>query len=341
MTVSDLPWSKFFWSDWESDEGLRQCSLAAQGLWMRMLCICAKSEPRGFLTIAGNHLDVQGVATAVGKPEAEIAPLMDELDRWGVFSRDRRGRIYSRRMTREANRSNEGRKHAKKRWSQETDKSEKNARPIGVANGPPNGEPTTQKPEARGQIAAAAAREHRSSRPPDGDDVVQTPEARAVCEIVQVDGRTNAGWWMVDGEVAKWLAAGCDLDADILPTIRGVMQRRTQTGQGPPNNPSYFANAVMEAKARRLKPLPDGKRREPAADPGGADVHPGSEVAGELRTWAALVHGLDPKVKARIRADVPAGRAGAPKAEALMAELGIKRSDLGSRTVPENLRRTA
>lgn len=139
------PWGKFFWADWESDEALRQCSLAAQGLWMRMLCICAKGDPYGYVSIAGVALDAAGLSTAVGRPEAEVAPLLAELDRWGVFSRDRKGRIYSRRMLRDEQRAKIGRKHVQKRWSQDADKQAENRRPNRV----PNREPTTQKPEAR------------------------------------------------------------------------------------------------------------------------------------------------------------------------------------------------
>jgi hypothetical protein len=96
--VSGVIWSKFFWSDWESDPALRFCSLAAQGLWMRMLCVAAQSEPIGFVCIAGRPLDVTDLARVTGCSEAEVDVLVSELDRSGVFSRDRKGRIFSRRM---------------------------------------------------------------------------------------------------------------------------------------------------------------------------------------------------------------------------------------------------
>lgn len=139
------PWGKFFWADWESDEALRQCSLAAQGLWMRMLCICAKGDPYGYVSIAGVALDAAGLSTAVGRPEAEVAPLLAELGRWGVFSRDRKGRIYSRRMLRDEQRAQIGRKHVFKRWGQDTEEAEENRRP----NRAPNRVPKTHMPEAR------------------------------------------------------------------------------------------------------------------------------------------------------------------------------------------------
>jgi hypothetical protein len=142
-----LPWSKFFWADWESDEGLRQCSLAAQGLWMRLLCICAKGDPRGYLTVRGEPLDITGIARAIGVPEPEAAHLMAELDHWGVFSRDRKGRIFSRRLVRDEKKSAEGRKFVAKRWKQDPETKDKKPGPNRVVDRAPK----PQMLEARSQ----------------------------------------------------------------------------------------------------------------------------------------------------------------------------------------------
>jgi hypothetical protein len=100
--MSGVLWSKFFWSDHESDPSLRLCSLAAQGLWMRMLCIAAQHDPIGFVCVSGQPLDVTALARMTGSAEAEVAVLMTELSRNGVCSRDRSGRLYSRRMVKDA-----------------------------------------------------------------------------------------------------------------------------------------------------------------------------------------------------------------------------------------------
>lgn len=170
--MADMPWSKFFWADWESDQALRLSSLAAQGLWMRMLCVCARSEPFGYLAINDRPLDSSDVARLAGILPDEAGALMDELDRNGVFSRDRKGRIYSRRLVRDRKRSDEGRKHVKKRWEQPPENSAENPEP----NRPPTRSPKTQKPEARVQ---------NKGSPPDGFDAfwaeclrkVKKPEA--------------------------------------------------------------------------------------------------------------------------------------------------------------------
>ncbi|RWG90257.1 hypothetical protein [Mesorhizobium sp.] len=100
--MSGTTWSKFFWSDWESDPNLRLCSLAAQGLWMRMLCIAAAHEPVGYVAIAGKGLEEAALARLAGCTEMELGCLLAELEQNRVFSRDRHGRIYSRRMIADA-----------------------------------------------------------------------------------------------------------------------------------------------------------------------------------------------------------------------------------------------
>jgi hypothetical protein len=98
-------WGKWFWDDWENDPELRLCSLAAQGLWMRLLCIAAKAEPFGYVLIAGETPTSHELATIVGKSVEEIGLCLGDLERHRVFSRDRKKRIYSRRMVRDRKRA--------------------------------------------------------------------------------------------------------------------------------------------------------------------------------------------------------------------------------------------
>jgi hypothetical protein len=96
------PWSKFFWSDYEADEGLRVCSLAAQGLWMRMLCLMARATPKGELRIAGEPCTTRDLSKLVSEGEETVAALLEELRRRGVFSVTRAGVIFSRRIRKDA-----------------------------------------------------------------------------------------------------------------------------------------------------------------------------------------------------------------------------------------------
>lgn len=95
-------WSKFFWSDWKSDPNLRACSFAARGLWMDMLCIMAMSPEFGMLIAGGEPLDAMGISRQIGGDPREIETLLGELEKRGVFSRNRAGTIYSRRLVKES-----------------------------------------------------------------------------------------------------------------------------------------------------------------------------------------------------------------------------------------------
>ncbi len=96
------PSDTWFYNDWENDEKLKVCTLAAQGLWKRLLCIAARSPERGVVQIGSlNCSRTEGlphIAAAVGHPPQEIAPLIDELVSSGAASVDRKGRVYNRRM---------------------------------------------------------------------------------------------------------------------------------------------------------------------------------------------------------------------------------------------------
>lgn len=114
LRMSGTVWSRFFWSDWESDPNLRLCSLAAQGLWMRMLCIAAAHEPVGYVAIAGKGLDEAALARLAGCVETELGRLLAELEQNRVFSRDRHDRIYSRRMIADARKARAARRNGAK-----------------------------------------------------------------------------------------------------------------------------------------------------------------------------------------------------------------------------------
>ena len=88
----------FFWNDYQGEASLRACSLAAQGLWMRLMCIAALSTKKGYVLVNGQKPSIGILARIVGCGPAELQKLGQELEANGVFSRDRDGVIYCRRM---------------------------------------------------------------------------------------------------------------------------------------------------------------------------------------------------------------------------------------------------
>jgi hypothetical protein len=101
MSRRDHPWSKFWWEDYERDDGLALCGLAAQGLWMRMLCKMHAADPMGYLTVNGAPVSCETLAKLVSIRRERCAKLLSELEENGVFSRDESGVIFCRRMVRE------------------------------------------------------------------------------------------------------------------------------------------------------------------------------------------------------------------------------------------------
>lgn len=114
------PWIKFFPADWDSDPCLKLASLSAQGLWIRLINIAHHAD--GFVLLNGQQPTTQDLATIIGKPESEIVVALNELEKFGVFSRKKDGTIYCRRMLRKtklsgkntANGSKGGRPKSKK-----------------------------------------------------------------------------------------------------------------------------------------------------------------------------------------------------------------------------------
>jgi hypothetical protein len=101
--VNKLRWGKFFWSDWSDDPALASCGLAAQGLWMRLLCIAAQGTPYGHVTVNGRAPSMDTLQKLIRpKPKrAQLERLIAELERNGVVERAPDGCFVSRRMVRD------------------------------------------------------------------------------------------------------------------------------------------------------------------------------------------------------------------------------------------------
>ena len=152
--MSGLPWGKFWWKDWLTDPALSVCSLAAQGLWMRMLCIMSMSEPPGHLIIPPTRAastEAKQVARMCLADARQVSPLLGELETRGVFSRNEGGIIVSRRMIRDAELSENGRSAAVKGWA--------------TRKGQPKGEPKARNVNGE----AKASHERNPSARADGE----------------------------------------------------------------------------------------------------------------------------------------------------------------------------
>jgi hypothetical protein len=114
MSKRKGPYIPWYPSDIKADLALNMVSLAAYGLWHKLLYIMHDGEPYGHLSVKGQVIPRVNLARMCGCAPDELDGLMAELDSAGVFSRTEDGLVYSRRMVRDAKRAdtaaNNGRK---------------------------------------------------------------------------------------------------------------------------------------------------------------------------------------------------------------------------------------
>jgi hypothetical protein len=222
------PWSKFFWQDWESDQALKLCSLAAQGLWMRMLCIAAAHDPIGYVAVAGKALDETDLARLTGTSESEVLSLLGELAAKGVFSRDRHQRIYSRRMIRDARKVDAARKNGKLGGNPKLGKHDENS----GSDNPPlkakvKGGDKPHKPEARLPLPNGNGR----PEPPNLADRLWSDGLAVVVSfgIAEPKARGLLGKWRKTCGDAKALALLADAQqrgvSDLIPWMEQMARR--------------------------------------------------------------------------------------------------------------------
>lgn len=99
--MSKAPAMQFYPGDVLRDTALGSVSLAAYGLWHRMLWVMFDGTPYGHLSVNGSVIPPVNLARLLRVSDDELRELTAELESAGVFSRTPDGVIYSRRMVRD------------------------------------------------------------------------------------------------------------------------------------------------------------------------------------------------------------------------------------------------
>jgi|GEM_PF-1289163 len=188
------PWFKFYPTDWQSDQALRICSIAARGVWLEMICVMHKADPYGHLVINGRTVTNPQLALLSGVAQIELEPLLTELEEAGVFSRNRAGVIYSRRMTRDEKKRKDGEKSAKsgtlpnsRRGNQGTERKQEKSPPPRVEGDEDSQPPLPQKPDARSQKLDIKNIEDKSSIQKKGSSTFKLTDFGIVDQTQQVE----------------------------------------------------------------------------------------------------------------------------------------------------------
>jgi hypothetical protein len=250
-------WSKFWWSDWQSDKALQSCSLGARGLWIEILAVCHASERPGYFLINGEPPTIQEMADMFGRTKpSEVSKYLDELCRRKVFSLDGNA-IYCRRMVRDTIASEAGREAAERRWKSNVLPKDEPPGPITPPNGSPNSQPNSQpngSPIREPNAKKLEAEAERKEGPPLGsppkpggrratllpEDWVPNPKAMAL----GVDLGLAAAEVLFEADrMRDWArdkrAKGADWDARFANWLRReALDRRAQRYRAQPAKPT-------------------------------------------------------------------------------------------------------
>lgn len=267
--MSGGPWSKFFWADWESDEALKLCSPGAQALWMRMLCVCSKAD--GYLTIAGEKLDADAMVVLTGWPPSDVRAWWDELKRWRVFSIEGRGKVYCRRMVREAKKAETARQNGQlggnpNLGNHSGNRASVNPRPTQRPTKRPTQRPgISQKPEAR----------YIPPSPLEGG--ANAEDRRAFEKALAAYPAAGRVATKPDEAWAEWLSAVAEADGDerrlvaAVETLAGSREAQLGDGKRVPSMQRF----LREGRWKAFAPV----------------VHPRWSGPPEVRAQVAAAHG--------------------------------------------------
>lgn len=238
-------WTKFYWSDWLSDLGLRRCSVEARGLWIDMLCIAAGHDPIGYVAVNGEGLSEDEIAKIACLSPTVCSTLIGELERNGVFSRDRNGKIYSRRMVRDEKKASKARRNGKKGGNPSLRKI------TGIP--PPDNQglsaaisPICHMPIARESSSVPELYNGtpvRTGGQIDYDDLEEKLRKAANLETDPSAGLLNLS------PIVGLLNAGFDLERDILPSI----VRQARSSKKRKGSWSYFVPGIRDDKETSAK----------------------------------------------------------------------------------------
>lgn len=272
------PWSKFYWRDWRSDQQLRNCGLAARGLWLEILAIMHAANPVGHLLVNGHPPTDHQLALQVGASVADVRRLKAELLAAGVPDVID-GVWISRRMVRDTKRRAVNRENGSAGGNPKLkDKSLDNQ--IGYPNRitkpdkPSDKSHDARDPEARSQIPERdnpEASQQRDAARCEDDTLALAKRAAAVSAelktICDTDENRHPAWAVIS-PIVGWLQAGADPNLDVYPAAKAVMARRN--GKGAPSSPSYLTQPVLDAMRSRLAgsaPAPAAAVDESPPDP--------------------------------------------------------------------------
>lgn len=233
----------FYWQDWAGDPELKLCSVGAQALWMRLLCIAAESDVPGHVLVGGKRPTDEDLSEICGGrnfPPDRVREWIKELIERDVCSVGRDEVIISRRMVKD---SQKRRRNSAGGLSTSA-RMPRNSK--GKFNRLDTGDPTP-----------VSINHKPTPLPPMGDVAVAAGKLDEISRILDVDATPHQRVAWVR-QLCAMRESGIDIELDLLPVLREAAAK----GRVPPDLRSlaYFRNLAEERRMART--LPAGSPRE-------------------------------------------------------------------------------
>lgn len=208
--MAGTTYSKFFWADWLSDPCLRACSALARSLWMDMLCLAAQAQKHGYVMVGPAAATPADLSKISGETIPVVEALIQELESRDVFSRDRSGTIYSRRMLRDSRRRAASSKGGKIGGAVTAEKQKGIFATQGTAL-----DSTTTNHNNQSPLAIS----HQPQQEPlSADERLNRIQKLARAFGSNIESHKGAPNFMLN--VVKLESQGIDFDKDLIPSIR-------------------------------------------------------------------------------------------------------------------------
>jgi hypothetical protein len=218
--VGKLPSFQFYPGDWLRDS-VSGCSLAAQGLWLRMMIIMHDSPEYGYLSDNGEPMKPEVVARRCGCNPEEYEKLLGELLLVNVPRMSKMHIIYSKRMVEdEIRRKNTARRVRKNRE-------------LAICNAP------------------VTAMKHRSS----SSSSSSKREKKDIGHLDVLDDRFSSFWKAYPRKVAKTIAQKKWIflkpTQELTQTILADIQRRLDSDEWDITRKEYIPHPATYLSQRR------------------------------------------------------------------------------------------
>lgn len=239
--MSASPWVRFYPSDWLA--GTRGMTAAETGIYMTLIMMMyERQEPI--------RDDRPRLARLCGASNAVFKRAIEQLVEDGKII-EREGGLWNERVEKELSYRREiatvAREKANSKWDKK--RKENNDSPM---------------PQHHGSSTPADASQSQNQKEYYAAPRVGSIDQRIgeLYDALGVTDETKLPSLLTFSEPIRWVSAGCDIDADIIPALRSIAARGKTVKSW-----SYCSDAVFEARDRRLAPPPPVQRRNATAPP--------------------------------------------------------------------------